>query len=267
MKRLNPVGSLLGLLLTLLLFIGLGFSLWFNRGLAFSPGKVTAKSAVGVEIQGYTSHADFEKQCVTCHEPLTSNLATKCLNCHTDVDQETKTGLGIHSQLATVNECASCHPEHRGRDFDPTKASFQLFDHSTAGFSLNWHQVNYDATPLQCSECHKSIKYSIVDNKPCLDCHSGHEKNFAKAHIGDFGANCLGCHDGQDRMINFEHSQTGYALENTGRSSARIATPVKTSRIPQKIARIVILSLACTRQCLYNPVIPAIHQRDGPPQI
>jgi hypothetical protein len=213
MKRLNPVGSLLGYLLTFLLFFGLGITLWFNRGLAFSPGKVTAKSIDGIVLQGFTSHADFEKQCNECHEPLKSNIATKCLNCHVEVDKQIKTGQGIHSQLATVNECASCHPEHKGRGFDPTKASFQLFNHSSASFSLNWHQVNYDATPMQCSECHKNNDYSVVDNQPCLDCHSGHEKNFAQTHVSDFGSNCLGCHDGKDRMINFDHSQTGYVLE------------------------------------------------------
>ena len=213
MKRLNPVGSLLGFVLTLLLFIGLGFSLWFNQGLAFSPGKVTAKSAEGVVIQGYKSHADFEKRCGACHEPLKSNLATKCLNCHVDIDQQIKSNQGIHSRLGEVNECASCHPEHRGRSFDPTTASFQLFDHSTTGFSLNWHQVNYDATPMECSECHQNNTYTGVNHQACIDCHSGNEKGFAEKHVSDFGSNCLGCHDGQDRMINFDHGKTGYVLE------------------------------------------------------
>ena len=213
MKRLNPVGSVLGFLLTLLLFIGLGVSLWFNRGLAFSPGKVTSKSIDGVVIQGFTSHADFEKQCGKCHDPLSSSLATKCMNCHVEVGKQIKSGQGIHSQIGVIDECASCHPEHRGRDFDPTKASFQLFDHTAAGFSLNWHQINYDATPMQCSECHKNPTYSVIDNQSCLDCHSGHEKNFAQVHVGDFGSNCLGCHDGQDRMINFDHGQTGFILD------------------------------------------------------
>jgi hypothetical protein len=149
------------------------------------------------------------------------------LNCHVEVDQQIKTGQGIHSQLPKLNECVSCHPEHQGRGFDPTKASFQLFDHSTAGFSLNWHQVNYDATPMQCSECHTNSTYSIVNNQPCLDCHSGHENNFAQTHLGDFGSNCLGCHDGKDRMINFDHSQTGYPIE--GKHSGIKCTDCHTS--------------------------------------
>jgi hypothetical protein len=213
MKRLNPIGSLLGLVLTLILFIGLGVSLYFDRGLVFNPGKVSAKSIAGVTIKGFSSHAGFEKQCSYCHDPLKSTLATRCLDCHTDIAQQISSKQGVHGQFANGNECAQCHPEHKGRDFDPTKASFQLFDHSTTGFSLNWHQINYDASPMECSECHKNASYAIVDSHVCLDCHSNHEKTFATTHVGDFGANCLGCHNGADRMTNFNHSTTGYTLD------------------------------------------------------
>jgi hypothetical protein len=213
MKRLNPVGSLLGLLLTLILFTGLGVSLYFNRGQVFSPGKVSAKSIQGVSIRGFSSHADFEKQCGNCHDPLNTNLAIKCLECHTGVAEQITTKLGVHSQFANVNECAQCHPEHRGRDFDPTKASFRLFDHSTTGFSLNYHQINYDASPMQCSECHKSASFATVDNQTCQDCHFNQDKSFSTIHLSDFGKNCLGCHDGVDRMFNFDHSTTGYVLD------------------------------------------------------
>ena len=213
MKRLNPVGSLLGLLLTLILFVGLGISLIVGRGLAFNPGKVTAKTRDGVTIKGFASHADFEKQCGNCHEPLKTNLATQCLECHTDVAQQITAKQGIHSQFENVDACATCHPEHKGRGYDPIKASFQLFDHSKTGFSLNWHQINYDASTMQCSECHKSSTYATVNNEPCLDCHSNHEKTFATNHVRDFGTICLGCHDGADRMINFDHGTTGYTLE------------------------------------------------------
>jgi len=213
MKRLNPIGSLLGFILTLLLFVGLGFSLWRDRGLAFSPGQVTAKSRDGIVIQGFTSHRDFEKQCSYCHEPITSDLAGKCLICHQEVSQQTQTKIGLHSQIANLNQCISCHPEHRGREFDPSKASFQQFDHTVTSFSLNYHQVNYDSTPLECTACHKDTNYSIVENQTCLDCHGNHEANFAQTHFQDFGPDCIACHDGQDRMINYDHNTTRFPLE------------------------------------------------------
>ncbi len=201
------------MLLTALLFLGLGLSLWLNRGLAFSPGKLTAKSSPGVALKGYRSHADFEKQCGSCHAPLSTSLTTKCLDCHTEVSQQIQTGNGVHSQIAANVECATCHPEHRGRSFDPTAASLQLFDHTTTGFSLNWHQVNYDATTMQCSECHKSNDFSVVETRTCVDCHSGHDKSFMETHLANDGQDCLGCHNGADRMATFDHSQTGYPLE------------------------------------------------------
>jgi hypothetical protein len=213
MRRLNPVGSLLGLLLTILLFVGLGISLWFNRGLAFSPGAVTAKTLEGIQINGYSSHSDFEKQCGKCHDPLRTNVATKCLECHSDVQTQIQSGQGAHSQIATINQCATCHPEHKGRTFNPTLASFQKFDHSRTNFSLIWHQENYNATPMQCSECHSNTKFSVVDNQTCADCHSKQDKRFNQTHPQEFGQDCQGCHDGVDRMQVFSHSTTGFALD------------------------------------------------------
>jgi hypothetical protein len=213
MKRLNPFGSLAGYGLTLLLFVGLGISLWLNRGMAFSPGPVTAKSQAGVILAGFASHADFEKLCGSCHDPLRSNLATKCLECHTDINMEIEGKEGVHGQISQAEACAACHAEHQGRDFNPTSASFQAFDHSSTNFSLIWHQENYDATPMECSECHKNDDLSVVDDQVCLDCHTGHDSAFGQQHVTEFGSDCLGCHDGADRMQDYNHGQSGFALE------------------------------------------------------
>jgi len=213
MKRLNPFGSLVGFLLTILLLIGLGVSLLVNRGLAFSPGAVTSINKEGVTLQGYTSHADFEKRCGFCHDPLRTDLATKCLECHSEINQQLQTKQGIHSKIDNVNQCAECHPEHHGRDFNPTQAAYQLFDHSTTGFSLNWHQENYDASPLQCTACHKDEDFSIVGDQTCIECHTEYAPELMNNHVRDFGAFCRGCHDGVDRMQEFDHSLTDFALE------------------------------------------------------
>lgn len=130
-----------------------------------------------------------------------------------DVDKQLQAGQGVHSQIANVNACASCHSEHHGRSFNPTLASYKLFDHSKTKFSLNWHQEDFDATPMVCEACHKNDNFSIVSNQECLDCHGKHEEKFTLAHTQDFGSDCLICHDGLDRMQNFDHAQTGYVLE------------------------------------------------------
>lgn len=182
-------------------------------------------------INGFSSHADFEKQCSTCHEPITASLATKCLNCHTEVEQQIANLTGAHSQIADNYECASCHPDHRGRTYDPTNAAYQLFDHSATKFSLNLHQINYDATPMVCSACHTDRSYSVMDNQPCESCHSNNEQSFNSLHIADFGKNCLGCHDGTDRMLGFDHTQTHYTLK--GQHAELKCTSCHTSGDPQ----------------------------------
>src|SRR5512139_1292052 len=99
MRQNTTPGSILGWLLTCLIFVGLGVTLWLNRGLAFSPGRISEKAKEGIILKGYHSHADFEKQCSNCHDPLTTNLANKCLECHTEIERQIATAEGIHSQL------------------------------------------------------------------------------------------------------------------------------------------------------------------------
>ena len=227
MNRINPFGSLLGFALLILLLIGLAISLWFNRGLAFNPGPVTAINNTGNKLQGYASHAEFEKQCSYCHQPLLTNLAANCKDCHTEVGRELQENNGIHAKISNVNECGSCHPEHLGRDFNPTAASYRLFNHSNSSFSLIWHQQNYDASPMACIQCHNDGDFSIVNNQICVDCHRSNDKKFSNAHIEDFGSNCQDCHDGKDRMQDFNHSETGFSLE--GKHDAIKCTDCHTS--------------------------------------
>lgn len=217
MRRPSPFFSPIGFVLTLLLFLGLGFSLWRDRGLAFSPGAVTSKSLPGVQIGGYTSHAEFEKRCVLCHEPLRATLAEKCILCHTAIAEQITNNQGIHGRMPAVTRCQGCHPEHRGRDFDPTQAAYRLFDHDLTGFSLIWHGFDYDAKPLDCAACHQSADYGRVEDTICASCHGGYDSEYIQAHTRDFGENCLGCHDGYDRMMGFDHATTGFILEGQHR--------------------------------------------------
>jgi hypothetical protein len=213
MRRLNPFASPFGFGLTLVLVLWLGFSFWKDRGLAFSPGAVTGKFRTGIQIHGYSSHADFEKQCKLCHEPLRTNLAEKCVLCHTGIQLQAESGQGLHAKIANLDRCQDCHPEHQGRQFDPTQASYLIFDHSITDFNLVWHQVDFDTTPMGCVACHTGEQYSKVQNVVCVDCHSNHDAQFMQAHRQDYGEDCLECHDGLDSMINFDHSATAFSLD------------------------------------------------------
>lgn len=84
---------------------------------------------------GYVSsnHANFENDCVKCHQPFRGTLDASCSTCH----EKTKDRLGVYTFAAhyvyrsedpsrierarqkhgkAELQCASCHPEHRGRN-------------------------------------------------------------------------------------------------------------------------------------------------------
>ncbi|MBI4927057.1 MAG: hypothetical protein HY835_04780, partial [Anaerolineae bacterium] len=44
-----------------------------------------------------------------------------------------------------------------------------------------------------------------VDPQRCIACHAGENQTFMDSHTAVFGANCLQCHDGIDRMQGFKH--------------------------------------------------------------
>ena len=82
------------------------------------------------------------------------------------------------------------------------------FEHTqTTGFSLARHQKDYQDQPLTCTGCH-SKDLANFDLQMCIDCHSQGEERaaFMLDHQAKFGPDCLQCHDGADRMSNFDHA-------------------------------------------------------------
>ncbi|MCB9133971.1 MAG: hypothetical protein H6636_00995 [Anaerolineales bacterium] len=211
MRRQHPFLSPSGIVLTLFLTLILATLLWRTGGLMFNPGPLTAKAQSGQTLGGVASHAEI-KACNTCHQPLKSEQAPLCLSCHEDVQNQLDTANGIHAQFKPEQPCFACHPDHRGHDFDPTQAGLENFDHSVTSFSLIWHQVDYNAVPLQCDSCHASENFS-VNQATCTTCHANHDVAFMTKHQQDYGTDCLACHDGADRMADFDHSETAFPLE------------------------------------------------------
>lgn len=213
MKRTNPFFSPLGLGMTFIVLFGLGLSIWRERGLAFSPGALSAQNRPGSAKQGFTSHADFEQQCRYCHEPLRLSMDDSCLQCHTEIADQLSGQEGIHGLIKNLPRCAVCHPDHRGRDYDMLQAASAGFEHSLTGFSLIKHQIGYDAAPLECAACHTGQNYAQVANNVCSDCHAAEAGDWMSIHQRDYGQDCLACHDGLDSMLTFDHQSTAFPLE------------------------------------------------------
>ncbi|HYL22692.1 MAG TPA: cytochrome c3 family protein [Gemmatimonadales bacterium] len=168
-------------------------------------------------------------QCVKCHGGgRKEQMTARCLECHKEIAWLVGRGRGLH---ATVRDqrCASCHPDHAGRDFalvtweggDP-----QHFDHTRAGWPLEGSHRK-----TACADCHKpafrvsrAAKLSerrgpdwgwVGLERGCVSCH-------ADPHRGRLGAACSDCHTATDwKTINkgkFDHERTRYPLR--GRHTA-----------------------------------------------
>ena len=213
MRRQHPFISLFGLILTALLLAGLGVVLWRTGGLAFSPGRLSAKIRENVSLQGFASHASFEGECRLCHQPLQSSQGVLCMECHDSIRRQIDLSAGTHSTIPNVEKCFLCHADHRGTTFDPTRAAYASYDHARTRFSLVRHQVNYDTAPMSCLSCHQEDPEFAISEAACADCHASHDQAFMAQHRVDYGEDCTACHDGQDHMADFNHQETAFPLE------------------------------------------------------
>jgi hypothetical protein len=195
------------------MFLGLGFSFFTDGGVMFSPGDLTSQSQTGVTLRGFSSHADFETECERCHAPLETTQADLCIRCHTTVVEQLQDDSGTHAGLPDVEGCRVCHPDHQGKDFDPTRAAFKLYDHSMTRFSLRWHQFDYDMVFLDCYACHLTENEFELIPLVCQSCHTSDDPSFIENHLVEFGEDCLACHDGTDQMTNFDHTTTSLPLD------------------------------------------------------
>ena len=212
MQTPNSYTVLISRIFTVLLLLIMGIWGWKQRGLLFSPGRLSAKTQPGITLQGFRSHAEFEKECERCHQSLQTQQAFLCTECHTNISEQIEAQDDVHGKLNNILECEKCHPDHRGKDFDPAQAALEFFDHNITSFRLLRHQINFDATPLACSRCHLSPEFD-AKNQNCEDCHAAHQTDFMSQHLLDFGKGCLTCHDGVDSMARFDHTQTDFHLK------------------------------------------------------
>jgi hypothetical protein len=127
---------------------------------------------------------------------------------------------GLHASVGAKN-CASCHPDHGGRDFAMIvwdEGSAAKFDHRRAGFGLEGKHAQLD-----CAQCHKpalqkSPAAPLIRRKDrtkswmglqtaCADCHTD-------VHRGQLGRECARCHaqTAWKPAPGFDHAKTAYPL-------------------------------------------------------
>jgi hypothetical protein len=215
MRRRSTILSLPGLIILAMLITGLGLTLWRQGGLAFSPGALSGKDLTNTKLGGFNSHAEFERQCAQCHQPLSRSQGELCIACHTSIGDQIANEGTLHGSLENVMQCLECHSDHQGRDFDLRLGNLHDFDHSVLTFSLIWHQVDYSLAPMDCLACHASDDQFSTSTLSCATCHASHDAEFMTVHLADFGEGCTGCHDGLDTMARFNHDNTNFQLDGS----------------------------------------------------
>lgn len=244
----------------------LALALLRSGGMAFSPGRLSAKQAPGKGLAGFESHAAFETQCSRCHAPLETTQDVLCQQCHQRIKHQIAQGEGIHARIEAVNRCAACHSEHQGRGFDPGKAALQDFDHGLTDFSLVKHQVDYQAAPVECSACHQVGAQFSLNQAGCLECHRAQSSETMRVHTREFGRECVDCHDGSDRIADLDHQSTDFPL--TGQHAGLRCAACHGTQANDSLARVGLASQASVldsfsqtpRECSGCHQQPGLHE-------
>jgi hypothetical protein len=121
------------------------------------------------------SHDQLEgvTRCTTCHGRGSHVPDARCLACHQEIKLRTERQLPLHGTLA--GNCASCHPDHAGREMPMIELDRQAFQHAQTRYPLAGAHA-----ALDCGTCHEVLTsdasetefhYQGVPYASCADCH------------------------------------------------------------------------------------------------
>ena len=180
--------------------------LLFTWGLAaqLSPGKLSR------------AHSNLEgmSNCTQCHTLGEKVSNQKCLDCHTEIKSLINQKAGYHASRNVVGkECASCHSEHHGLNFEMVRFDEDNFDHKLTGYPLTGAHQRID-----CRDCHKPDYISSAElrkrpdtylglDQACKSCHEDY-------HQRTLSNQCAQCHTTESfaPATKFNHSSTDFPL-------------------------------------------------------
>ena len=111
------------------------------RAQGVSPGKLAKDHAA---LEGTNN-------CIRCHSSGDAVSASLCLSCHKALGQRIASKAGYHA--TTGDDCARCHPDHRGVNAALVKwpgGSADKLDHAKTGYKLEGEHAK-----TACRDCHK----------------------------------------------------------------------------------------------------------------
>jgi predicted CXXCH cytochrome family protein len=194
----------------------MGLLLWLApsaHAQLISPGKL---SRAHTYLEGI-------RNCTSCHSLGNQGIDNqKCLTCHTPLQRRIGAGQGFHASVSGQN-CADCHKEHFGADFELVRLDERQFNHTRTGFQLTGaHRT------VECRSCHQPEFIVAGDvrrfkgehgtlNRTYLGlgttCQTCHEAD--TPHAGQFeGEDCATCHatDAWEEASRFDHDKARFML-------------------------------------------------------
>ncbi|MBP7147004.1 MAG: hypothetical protein KBD01_05630 [Acidobacteria bacterium] len=202
---------------------------------AASLAAITVLFVAGTPARGQVSpgplsraHAELEGplNCFECHASGRGALRGQCLECHREIGWLIERDRGLHGKLPEGQDCASCHPEHAGRDFELVEwgGERSRFDHARTGWRLEGRHAQ-----ARCEQCHKAefrvspaaglapaarsragaapVAFVGLETR-CSACHENR-------HSPSLGDDCSRCHDarGWRPAPGFDHARTSFPLQ------------------------------------------------------
>ncbi|MBI3671054.1 MAG: hypothetical protein HY237_14900 [Acidobacteria bacterium] len=205
-----------------------------------------------------------QTQCASCHKFGAGAPQLRCLDCHAEIARRLEEQHGLHAALvsrtATSQDCARCHSEHNGENFNLIQwdASPKTFDHNKTGYVLEGKHAG-----LACNKCHapehireperrtirmKDLRRTFLGlSRDCLSCH-------VDRHRGQLLANCLECHTFAEwkGASRFNHAKARYPLTGLHAQVACLKCHPATGA-PERVVKYVELAFDKCVACHTDP--------------
>jgi hypothetical protein len=162
--------------------------------------------------------------CTKCHDLARGTAQLKCLECHTEIRERVTQRRGMHAVWVNANgtskDCARCHSEHNGADFQLVhwEPSREALDHSKTSFALtgkhagvacaNCHKADFIPAPARPGILVKDLGRTYLGlSRECATCHQDE-------HRGQVGKDCARCHtvEAWKPASLFSHAKSKYPL-------------------------------------------------------
>ncbi|MFK7874053.1 MAG: multiheme c-type cytochrome [Oligoflexales bacterium] len=164
-------------------------------------------------------HHDLEhKDCLSCHEAGGGLPDSKCLSCHDDIGKHVNSRQHFHGRAQ--KKCATCHSDHKGRQFNSALVNQRSFDHNLTGYILGGGHSR-----VACLECHKQKRTTKLTRKSdpryfgqsdrCIDCHKNDDVHKFKGKYAK--EDCKSCHQISSwKHTKFDHKiVSGFSLNGS----------------------------------------------------